>query len=95
MLYTSYESMSMEPVKDYKELLALFAEHRVEYLTVGAFALAYHGAPRFTGDLDLLVKPDRPNAERVLHALKDFGFGSLDITVEDLVEEDHVIQQPE
>lgn len=82
----------MEPVKDFKELLGLFAEHRVDFMIVGAFALAYHGAPRFTGDLDVLVKPDEKNAERILAALDTFGFASLDITIEDLSGEDNVIQ---
>lgn len=82
----------MEPEKDFKELLALFDERKVEYLVVGAYALAHHGAPRFTGDLDLLVKPDAENALRVLEALDAFGFGSVDITVDDLTSQDSVVQ---
>ena len=82
----------MEPVRDFKELLALFGEHEVEFIVVGAFALAYHGAPRFTGDLDLLVKPTSKNAGRILQALQAFGFGSLEIDVRDLAEPDNVVQ---
>ena len=44
----------MEVQPDFRELLASFNAHRVEYVIVGAYALAFHGAPRFTGDLDLL-----------------------------------------
>ena len=43
----------MEPNKDFKELLVLFNANHVEFVIVGAYALAFHGAPRFTGDLDL------------------------------------------
>jgi hypothetical protein len=56
----------METQPDFRELLALFNAHHVEYMIVGGYALAFHGAPRFTGDLDLLVKPDAANAQRIL-----------------------------
>ena len=54
----------MEPQPDFRELLALFNAHHVEYLIVGGYALAFHGAPRFTGDLGIFVKPDAANAQR-------------------------------
>ncbi len=82
----------MEPQPDFRELLALFNEHEVAYLIVGGYALAFHGAPRFTGDLDILVHPDPQNAQRVLRAIADFGFGSLDLTVEDFEAPDKVVQ---
>jgi len=50
----------MKIQNDFKELLELFNAHKVEYLIVGGYALAFHGAPRFTGDIDLFVKPDTP-----------------------------------
>jgi hypothetical protein len=78
--------------KDFKELLELLNSHNVDYLVVGAYALALHGSPRFTGDLDLYVKPDSDNARRVLAALNDFGFGSLQLRETDLTELDQVIQ---
>jgi hypothetical protein len=53
----------------FKELLESFNAHAVEYVLVGAHALAYHGAPRYTGDLDLYVRPDAENARRILAAL--------------------------
>ena len=59
--------------KDFKELLELFNAHNVEYVVVGGYALAFHGAPRFTGDIDLLVKPDSKNAQRSCRA-KGFWF---------------------
>ena len=75
----------MEPNKDFKELLALFNANHVEFVIVGAYALAFHGAPRFTGDLDLLAAPDPNNAERVLRALDAFGFGSLGLEAKDFL----------
>jgi hypothetical protein len=58
---------------------------------VGAFALAYHGLPRFTRDIDVLVRPSAENAARVVAALRDFGFTS-GITAGDLALEDRVLQ---
>ena len=82
----------MEVQQDFKELLALFNDHRVSYMIVGGYALAFHGAPRFTGDLDIFVKPDRENAQRIVAALDAFGFASLGLTVDDFERPDQVIQ---
>ena len=82
----------MEIHNDFKELLELFNKHKVEYLVVGGYALAFHGAPRFTGDIDLLVRPVRENAERILAALNEFGFGSLDLSEDDFTMPGKVIQ---
>jgi hypothetical protein len=82
----------MEIQKDFKELLELFNAHKVEYIVVGSYALAFHGAPRYTGDIDLLVKPDAENARRVLAALNDFGFKSLNFNEPDFVRIGNVIQ---
>lgn len=82
----------MEIQQDFRELLALFNEREVSYAIVGGYALAYHGAPRYTGDIDLLVAPDPDNAQRVVDALAEFGFGSLGLTAEDFSIMDRVIQ---
>jgi hypothetical protein len=58
-------------------------EHNVKFMIVGGYALAFHGAPRFTGDIDIYIKPDPENAARVLNALSDFGFESLGLTAAD------------
>lgn len=58
---------------DFRDLLLAFVAERVEFLVVGAYALALHGAPRFTGDLDVFVRPSTENAERVWRALVRFG----------------------
>ena len=82
----------MEAQTDFKELLELFNGHKVEYMIVGAYALAYHGAPRFTGDIDIFVQPSIENAQRILLALADFGFGSLNLTTKDFQNPDSVVQ---
>jgi len=82
----------MEVQPDFKELLGLFNTRHVDYLIVGGYALAFHGAPRFTGDLDILVKPDPDNAQKILLALAEFGFGSLGLTSRDFFETERVVQ---
>ncbi|MDP6038305.1 MAG: hypothetical protein QGG64_07135 [Candidatus Latescibacteria bacterium] len=82
----------MEAQQDFKELLALFNTHNVAYVIVGAYALSYHGAPRYTGDLDLLIQPNPENAQRILTALSEFGFGNLELTATDFTTLDNVIQ---
>ena len=78
--------------KDLREFLALLNSNRVEYLVVGAFAVAYHGFPRYTGDLDLFVRPSPDNSRRVLDALSQFGFGGLGIQAADLQCPGRVVQ---
>ena len=82
----------MEIHKDFKELLELLNSHKVEYLIVGGYALAFHGAPRFTGDIDLFVKPEDANAKRILSVLDEFGFGSLNFSESDFTSPDNVVQ---
>src|SRR3990172_1834324 len=82
----------MEVQPDFRELLGLFNAHHVEYLIVGGYALAFHGAPRFTGDMDILIRPDPENAQRALDALAEFGFGSVGITRDDLTTPERVVQ---
>ncbi|MDH4162764.1 MAG: hypothetical protein OEW15_08740, partial [Nitrospirota bacterium] len=82
----------MEANKDFKELLALFNAREVDYMIVGAHALAFHGSPRYTGDLDIFVRPDEENGNKILQALNDFGFGSLGLTLEDVSLAGKVVQ---
>lgn len=61
-------------------------------MIVGGYAVGIHGHPRYTGDLDIWLLPDPENATKILNAIMDFGFGSLDITTADLTKEDSIIQ---
>ena len=78
--------------RDLRELLELFRSHGVEFLVVGGHAVAFHGYPRLTEDLDLFVRPDVANGARIVEALKMFGFGSLEIAAADFQADDRVIQ---
>jgi len=82
----------MEVQKDFRDLLELLNAHKVEYLIVGAYALAFHGAPRYTGDIDIYVKPNPTNAQRIMAALNGFGFGSVELSATDFEVEDKVVQ---
>jgi hypothetical protein len=70
--------------RDFSELLLAFNAHHVEYLLVGAHALAVYGHVRATKDVDVWVRPDSENAQRVLQALSDFGAPLGDLNQDDL-----------
>ena len=82
----------MEMDRDFNEFAELLLDHEVRFLIVGGYALAAHGAPRYTGDLDAWLWVDPINATRVLAVLEEFGFGAVDVTIEDLLNPDLVIQ---
>jgi predicted nucleotidyltransferase len=77
---------------DLRELLELFRAKGAEFLVVGGHAVAFHGHPRLTEALDLFVRPDAANGQRIVEALQEFGFGALDITPADFQADDRVIQ---
>ncbi|MBL7661312.1 nucleotidyltransferase [bacterium] len=77
---------------DWKEFIELLNSNNVDYLVVGAWALAAHGRPRFSGDIDFYVRRSKDNSKKILKVLKEFGFGSLDITEEDLCRAHFVVQ---
>jgi hypothetical protein len=67
---------------DLNEFVMLLNSRKVEYLVVGGYAVAFHGHPRFTGDIDFLVRSTPDNAQRLLDVLLEFGFGSLSLRLE-------------
>ena len=75
----------MEFQKDFEDLCASLNGRTVDYLIVGGYALAFHGAPRFTGDLDVFVRPAIDNARHLLAALSDFGFPATAVSAADLL----------
>lgn len=81
-------------IADFRDLLAAFVAARVRFLVVGAHALAAHGVPRVTGDLDIWVEANAENAARVWRALAAFGapLTSLDVIEEDFTKPDNVVQ---
>jgi len=61
-------------------------------MVVGGHALAYYGVPRYTGDIDIFVQPERDNAERMLRALDEFGFGDIGLKTVDFMKPNQVVQ---
>lgn len=82
----------MEVQPDFRDMLAWLNKRGVEYVIVGAYALAHHGSPRNTGDIDIYVRPTPENARRMVEVLADFGFGSLGLTEADFIRPGQVIQ---
>lgn len=70
--------------QDFKEILSAFSEEKVEFLVVGAYAMAFHGYVRATGDIDLWIRISDENAERVWRALETFGAPLFDLNLEEL-----------
>jgi hypothetical protein len=78
--------------KDCKEFIALLRSEGVDFLVVGAAALAAHGRPRYTGDIDLWIRCDTETSERMERVLERFGFGSTGLRAADFAEPNKVIQ---
>ena len=77
---------------DFRDLLSAFSAEGVEFLVVGAYALAAHGVPRATGDLDCWIRPSDDNAHRVLRALARFGAPAVVANASELAAPDLVVQ---
>ena len=77
---------------DYRDMLSALCAEGVEFLLVGAFALAAHGLPRATGDIDIWIRRSPDNAGRVWRALARFGAPTHDLTLDDLTMPDVVFQ---
>lgn len=83
----------MKPLsKDLQEFIRLLKDQNVEFLIVGAWAVAFHGRPRYTGDLDLFVHREPANADRMMRVIDAFGFGATGIVRDDFLKENYVIQ---
>jgi hypothetical protein len=78
--------------RDFVEMLSALNAAGAEYLVVGAHALAAHGVPRATGDLDIWVRSTPDNARRVLDALREFGAPLFDLSIDDLSQPETVFQ---
>jgi hypothetical protein len=83
---------SLRSSDDFRDLLSLFNDEGVRYLIVGGFALAYHGRPRYTKDLDVWIDPLADNPARAFKALARFGAALDRVTVDDLRDPECVFQ---
>ena len=84
--------MTMTLPSDFKEFLRLLSEMGVEYLIVGGYAVGYHGYPRSTGDMDVWVASTEENADRLVKALKEFGFDAPDLDPDLFIEPNRVFR---
>jgi predicted nucleotidyltransferase len=82
--------MILDP--DFREFIKFLNNHEVRYLIVGGYAVAFHGHPRYTKDIDIWVNAEPDNVERLLQALNDFGFGEVGLKAEDFLVPGYVIQ---
>jgi predicted nucleotidyltransferase len=78
--------------QDFKEFVQLLIENNVEYLIVGGYAVGIHGHPRYTGDLDIWLNPTEENASKIIKAVNEFGFSSVNFKIEDFTTPNNVIQ---
>jgi predicted nucleotidyltransferase len=77
---------------DLREFIELLNAHGVRYVIVGGFAVAFHGHPRYTGDIDLFVEASEANSQRIARVLHDFGFGETGLTAADFAREGVIVQ---
>ena len=77
---------------DFKEFIQLLNVQNVRYLVVGGYAVAFHGHPRYTKDIDIWILLDKTNAKKMLDVLNAFGFSSLGLTEDDFLKKDNIIQ---
>lgn len=82
----------MKLQSDLREFVELLNSHGVEYIIVGGHAVAFHGYPRFTGDIDFFVRDTPDNAARIAAALDAFGFGGLGADASTFTQPDKVVQ---
>jgi predicted nucleotidyltransferase len=78
--------------QDFKEFIKSLNNNDVRYLVIGGYAVALHGYPRYTKDIDIWVELSPNNAKKIIQALDDFGFGSLKLKESDFLEADMIIQ---
>ena len=78
--------------KDFEDFISLLNQFSVEYLVVGGYAMAFHGRPRYTGDLDIWIGISESNSEKMLLVLRDFGFASLPFQKQDFLKENIINQ---
>jgi len=82
----------MKVEKDFEDFIKLLNNHKVEYLIVGAYALALYAEPRNTGDIDIFINRTDENVDNILKVLTNFGFEGLGLTKSDFMTKDNVIQ---
>jgi len=78
--------------QDFKEFIQLLNKNQVKYLVIGGYAVAIHGHPRYTKDIDIWLEMSEENSQKLIKALTEFGFGSLGLTPDDFQTPDQIVQ---
>jgi predicted nucleotidyltransferase len=78
--------------KDFEDFVALLNKHVVDYMIIGGYALAFHGKPRHTGDLDIWIDISDNNAQKMLNVINDFGMASLGMRKTDFLQKGIITQ---
>jgi predicted nucleotidyltransferase len=84
--------MELELPLDFKEFLRLLNEKSVRYLLIGGYAVGYHGYPRATNDMDIWIAVHPDNADKMVAALKEFGFDLPELTPDLFLKKDKIIR---
>lgn len=82
----------MDHQKDFADLCVLLNARGVEFLIVGGYAVAFHGAPRFTGDLDILIQPSHNRVVGLIEALSEFGFPTANLSAAYVIEQRKILE---
>jgi predicted nucleotidyltransferase len=82
--------MTLDP--DFEDFIQFLNQYEVDYMIVGGYAMAFHGSPRYTGDLDIWIDISESNAEKMLLVIQAFGFSSLGFKKEDFLKENLINQ---
>ncbi len=82
----------MTLAKDFEDFVKLLNQHHVAYMIEGGYALAFHGKPRHTGDLDIWIQNSDDNSDKLVNVIKESGLGSLGLTKADFLQEGYATQ---
>jgi len=78
--------------KDFEDFVFLLNKYDVNYMIIGGYALAFHGRPRHTGDLDIWIDVSEENAHKMFNVINEFGLASLGLKIEDFLEKGIITQ---
>ncbi len=90
--YSGASTMDISLPNDFKEFLKSLNDKGVEYLLIGGYAVAYYGYPRATNDIDVWIAIHPENAERVVAALRDFGFDTPELSIELFLQANRIVR---
>jgi len=82
----------MELYSAFEEFIEFLNKHSVKYLVVGGYVVSFYTFPRNTGDIDIFIESTEDNARKIITVLEEFGFGYLNMSIDDLLKSEQIIQ---